>query len=70
MKKILIISLILLMVPVFIALCCQGGTYYAGGITDYYSFAQQFFANCPGGSHIYIYMIDTGVTYTLAQPMM
>ncbi len=70
MKKILIISVMLLMIPVCIALCCQGGTYYADSIVDYYSFAQQFFANCPGGSHIHIYMLDTGVTYYLAQPMM
>jgi hypothetical protein len=70
MKKILFISMILVMVPIFIALCCQGGTYYAGGVVDVENFYQQFLANCPPGSTMNVYMIDHNVTYFWAKPMM
>ncbi len=61
MKKSILISSFLFISSV--AIPCSG-TFFAGGVTDYYTYANAADSNCCAGSTISIYMIDTGVSYT------
>lgn len=59
-KSILILSFLFLSI---VAIPCSG-TYYAAGVTDYYTYVNAADSNCCSGSTISIVIIDSDVSYT------